>query len=102
MYFIYFGNLLMLAAVLVVGKSVLGAKRWLGFGGLGIQPSELMKLSLVICLAKYFESDRTVGGYRLRDLILPTLLVATGFFRAGEWRALSAAVRGRVPGVSQR
>src|SRR4051812_42656433 len=75
-YFIYFANLLMLVGVLAFGKSVLGAKRWLGFGGLGIQPSELMKLSLVICLAKYFETDRTVGGYRLRDLILPTLLVA--------------------------
>jgi rod shape determining protein RodA len=54
---------------------VLGAKRWLGFGGLGIQPSELMKLSIVICLAKYFETDRTVGGYGVRDMLLPTLLV---------------------------
>jgi rod shape determining protein RodA len=74
-YFIYFANLLMLVAVLIIGKSVLGAKRWLGFGGLGIQPSELMKLSIVICMAKYFESDRTVGGYGLRDIVLPTLLV---------------------------
>lgn len=35
-----------------------------------------MKLSLVICLAKYFETDRTVGGYGFKDLILPTLLMA--------------------------
>src|SRR3954463_1124137 len=35
-----------------------------------------MKLSMVICLAKYFESDQTVGGYGFRDLILPALLVA--------------------------
>ena len=35
-----------------------------------------MKLSMVICLAKYFESDQTVGGYSWRDLILPSLLVA--------------------------
>lgn len=75
-YFIYFANLLLLVAVLVAGKSTLGAKRWIGFGGLRIQPSEFMKLSVVICLAKYFESDRTIGGYGLRDLILPTLLVA--------------------------
>lgn len=74
-YFIYFGNLLLLVAVLAIGRQSLGAKRWLGFGGFNIQPSELMKLSIVICLAKYFETDRTVGGYGFKELILPTLLV---------------------------
>lgn len=74
-YVIYFANLVLLILVMVAGKSSLGAKRWLGFGPLRIQPSEFMKLSIVICLAKYFESDRTVGGYGLRDLILPGFLV---------------------------
>ena len=74
-YIIYFANLILLGAVLLVGKSSLGAKRWIGVGGFRIQPSEFMKLSMVICLAKYFESDQTVGGYGFRDLILPTLLV---------------------------
>lgn len=75
-YFIYFANLLLLAAVLFLGRSSLGAKRWLGIGAFRIQPSEFMKLSMVICLAKYFESDQTVGGYGAKDLLLPTLLVA--------------------------
>ena len=74
-YIIYFGNLLLLAAVLVLGRSSLGAKRWIGFGGFRVQPSEFMKISMVICLAKYFESDKTVEGYGFRELILPTLLV---------------------------
>jgi rod shape determining protein RodA len=74
-YFIYFANLLLLAAVLFMGRSTLGAKRWLGIGAFRIQPSEFMKLSMVICLAKYFESDQTVGGYGIRDLLLPLLLV---------------------------
>ncbi|MBC7691657.1 MAG: rod shape-determining protein RodA [Methylotenera sp.] len=75
-YIIYFANILLLAAVLVAGKSSLGAKRWIGFGGLRIQPSEFMKLSMVICLAKYFETDRTVGGYGLKEMLLPVMLVA--------------------------
>ncbi|OFZ81665.1 MAG: rod shape-determining protein RodA [Bdellovibrionales bacterium RIFOXYD1_FULL_53_11] len=75
-YLIYFANLLLLVAVLFVGKSSLGAKRWIGFGFFHIQPSEFMKLSLIICMAKYFETDRTIGGYGLRDLLLPTVLVA--------------------------
>lgn len=75
-YVIYFANLLLLAAVLLFGKATLGAQRWIGFGGFRIQPSEFMKLSMVILLAKYFETDRTVGGYGFRELWLPTLLVA--------------------------
>jgi rod shape determining protein RodA len=74
-YIIYFVNLLLLVAVLVAGKSSLGAKRWIGFGPFRIQPSEFMKLSIVICLAKYFETDRTVGGYGFKDLFLPAMLV---------------------------
>ena len=74
-YIIYFANLILLGAVLLVGKSSLGAKRWIGVGGFRVQPSEFMKLSMVICLAKYFESDQTVGGYGFKDLVLPTLLV---------------------------
>lgn len=74
-YVIYFANLGLLGAVLFLGKASLGAKRWIGVGGFRIQPSEFMKLSIVICLAKYFESDQTVGGYGAKDLILPGLLV---------------------------
>jgi rod shape determining protein RodA len=59
-----------------VGRSSLGARRWISIGGFGLQPSEFMKVSMVICLAKYFETERTIGGFRLRDLILPSLLVA--------------------------
>lgn len=75
-YVLYFTNLLLLVAVLVFGSQALGAKRWLQFAGFRIQPSEFMKITLVLCLAKYFESDKQVGGYRLRDLVLPTILVA--------------------------
>jgi rod shape determining protein RodA len=74
-YIIYFGNLLLLVAVLAIGKSSLGAKRWVGIGHFQIQPSEFMKLSFVICMAKYFETDRTVGGYGFKELLLPGLLV---------------------------
>lgn len=79
-YIFYFLNVLLLAAVLVAGKSTLGARRWIGFGAFRIQPSEFMKLSMVICLAKYFETDRTIGGYGFKDLMLPSFLVAIPCF----------------------
>jgi len=74
-YFVYFLNLILLVAVLFAGKATLGARRWIGFGGFRLQPSEFMKIAVVIGLAKYFENDRTVGGYSLKDLVLPTLIV---------------------------
>ncbi len=79
-YIVYFANILLLVAVLIIGKQILGARRWLGFGGFTIQPSEFMKISMVLCLAKYFETDRTVGGYGLKELALPSLLVAVPSF----------------------
>lgn len=74
-YFIYFGNVALLVAVVLFGKQVLGAKRWISLGPFSFQPSEFMKLSAVVLLAKYFEQDRTMGGYTFRDLLMPGLLI---------------------------
>jgi rod shape determining protein RodA len=79
-YIIYFANILLLVAVLVIGKASLGARRWIGVGGFTIQPSEFMKISMVLCLAKYFETDRTTGGLGFKELALPALLVAVPSF----------------------
>ncbi len=79
-YIVYFGNIILLVLVLIIGKASLGARRWIGFGGFTIQPSEFMKISMVLCLAKYFETDRTQGGYGFKDLALPTLLVGLPAF----------------------
>jgi len=49
--YIYLFNLLLLVLVLVTGKEVYGAKRWLSLGFINIQPSEFMKLSLVLLSA---------------------------------------------------
>ncbi len=74
-FFIYAGNMLLLIAVLVVGRASLGAKRWLNLGGFSLQPSELMKVSMVIFLAKYFETKSYENGMKLKDLIVPSLFV---------------------------
>jgi len=45
--------LLLLVAVEVAGHSGLGAQRWINLGGVDLQPSELMKVSLVLALARF-------------------------------------------------
>lgn len=74
-YPIYFGMLVLLVLVLVGGKQSLGARRWIGFGGFTIQPSEFMKLAAVLAMAKYFENERVTTGYRLRDIWLPITMI---------------------------
>ena len=52
--FAYITALVMLVAVEFVGETGMGATRWLDIGPLQIQPSELMKISLVMALAHYY------------------------------------------------
>jgi rod shape determining protein RodA len=56
-YAIYGVGLVLLVAVLVGGKVVKGSSRWLSIGPVGIQPSELAKIAIIIALAKIFSGD---------------------------------------------
>ncbi|MBI2983763.1 MAG: FtsW/RodA/SpoVE family cell cycle protein, partial [Chloroflexi bacterium] len=56
---IYIGTLALLAIVLVIGDSTLGATRWVTIAGFRFQPSEFAKVFMVIVLAKWF-ADRDV------------------------------------------
>ena len=47
--------LIMLALVIVIGVESGGAKRWLGYGELSFQPTEMMKIALVLALARYYQ-----------------------------------------------
>lgn len=67
--------LLMLLAVLVVGRTSMGATRWLSIGGVGLQPSELMKIVIIVVLARYFSDRATPQGFTLRALLVPGALL---------------------------
>src|SRR6185437_16133805 len=51
---IYAALIVPLMALLILGTAVKGAKSWLNFGGLGIEPVEFAALALIIALSKYF------------------------------------------------
>lgn len=73
---IYGACILALVLVFVLGKSVRGSTRWISLGAFSLQPSELMKIGLIIALAKYLHHDTKVGGRTLVDLIIPGLILA--------------------------
>lgn len=70
--------LLMLALVLVMGHSAMGARRWLELGPLKFQPSELAKIATVVLLARRFD-DPKLDLRRLRHWLPPLVLVAIPF-----------------------
>ncbi len=51
----YVGTLLLLIAVPIIGTSSMGAQRWIDLGFMRLQPSELMKVTLVMMLARYYD-----------------------------------------------
>jgi len=53
-YPLYAGALLLLIAVELAGETRMGATRWLALGPLSLQPSELMKIGIVLALARYY------------------------------------------------
>jgi rod shape determining protein RodA len=74
-YVFYAISVVLLLLVMVVGKTGMGAQRWLAVGPFVFQPSELAKLSVTLALARYFAEDPKRGGYDLRDLAIPGAMV---------------------------
>ena len=73
-YLIYFGVLALLVAVEVKGSIGMGAQRWIDLQVIQLQPSELMKVGLVVVLARYFHGLAEEDVIRPTRLVLPTLL----------------------------
>src|SRR5436190_19180567 len=74
-YVIFGVALALLIVVDVVGRVGGGAQRWIDFGVIQLQPSELMKLALVLALARYFHGLTLEQVGKPLMLIPPLLLI---------------------------
>jgi rod shape determining protein RodA len=77
-YVFYVAVILLLVAVLLKGRLVMGARRWLTVGPVNFQPSELAKIAVMLALARWFHSDAQKegrrGGYGLAGIAVPAAL----------------------------
>ena len=74
--YIFYGvSLMLLVFVELAGEVGMGAQRWIDFGVIRLQPSELMKISVVIVLARYFHirSFQEIGNPL--HLVIPAFLI---------------------------
>ena len=74
-YFVYAGALALLVAVEAFGAVRMGAQRWVDLKVILFQPSEVMKIALVLALARYFHSLNIEDISRPQYLLVPLLLV---------------------------
>ncbi len=72
---VYFVCVGLLVAVLFFGKYVAGSRRWLVLGPLTMQPSELMKLSLIFALASVYSGSVSEDGLPFKYLVKPGLIL---------------------------
>jgi rod shape determining protein RodA len=73
---LYLVSLLFLFLVLIIGKKVGGAYRWLDLGFMNFQPSELAKVAMILFLGYRLNQKPTLqDGYRLSDLLPESVAV---------------------------
>ncbi len=72
-YFLYFFILLLLIGVVIIGKTAMGATRWIDLGLFHIQPSEPTKIAIVLMLARYFHSSKEQNISSIYTLIPPIM-----------------------------
>ena len=74
-YPLYLAALAMLGAVEIMGSIGMGAQRWIDLGVIQVQPSELMKVTMVLALARYFHGVASEEIGRPMMLLLPVGIV---------------------------
>ena len=70
-YPLYVFNLLLLAVVPFAGVMRSGARRWLDLGFINFQPSETMKIVLILALAKFFHNREDFKAMSFSRMLLP-------------------------------
>ena len=75
-YVCYAITLGLLVYVEFFGTEINNAQRWIKFGGFQVQPSEFMKITLIMVLARYFHRLNIEDIGRPHFLIIPLLLIA--------------------------
>ena len=73
-YFFYFVVILLLIYASLYGITVSGSKRWINLYFVNLQPSELMKIAIIVCFAKYYHRMQINNVNKFRNLIIPIIV----------------------------
>jgi rod shape determining protein RodA len=79
---LYAGGMVSLGLVFILGRDIRGSSRWIQLGAFAFQPSEFMKIFLILMIAKFVHNDSRTEPRTLFDMapaavliLLPVILV---------------------------
>jgi len=98
-YFFYIIVLILLLAVDFFGVTASGSKRWINLLFINLQPSELMKISLVIFLARYYYKIPSQNVNNIKHIIIPFLSFMIPVFLVIKQPDLGTAVLIAISGL---
>ena len=99
-YIIFFLSLLFLIIVPFIGTESYGATRWIRIAGISLQPSEFIKFTLILALAKYFHSITDESINFIRKFILPLIIILVPVFIVAVQPDLGTAIIIFIGGAS--
>lgn len=70
---LYLLSLALLAAVLILGRQISGAKSWLDLGSIGFQPSEFAKIGTILVLAKFLSRNNS-DIESFKDIVITVII----------------------------
>jgi len=74
-YFFYFVVVLLLIYAFLYGVTASGSQRWINLYFVNLQPSELMKIAIIVCFAKYYHRMQINNVNKFRNLIIPIIVL---------------------------
>lgn len=99
-YPIYAVGLLLLVAVEVAGDTRMGATRWLSIGPFSFQPSEIMKLGIVLALAKFYHGTSAETARMSWWLLVPAAMIGAPVLLVAHQPDLGTAMLIALTGAS--
>ena len=67
--------MLLLIYASLYGITVSGSQRWISLYFINLQPSELMKIAVIVCFAKYYHRMQINSVNKFRNLISPIIIL---------------------------
>jgi rod shape determining protein RodA len=74
-YFFYFIVVLLLIYASMYGVTASGSQRWINFYFVNLQPSELMKIAIIVCFAKFYHRMQINNVNKFRNLLIPIIIL---------------------------
>ena len=74
-YFFYFLVVLLLFYASLYGVTASGSQRWINFYIVNLQPSELMKIAIIVCFAKFYHRIQVNNVSNFKNLMVPIIIL---------------------------